>query len=120
MCGVRGRQGVWLGHTCPSWPQGPAGSQYNFTEVAALKALPRAPVHLHLGQELPGPTWLHFVGLNSCHQTWQPGGSDKYPDLSRQEPLVQSPLVYPLPSWDPEGQSGVSRGWADTTRSLEE
>lgn len=33
--GVRGRQGVWLGHTCPSWPQGLAGSQYNFTEVAA-------------------------------------------------------------------------------------
>lgn len=73
----------------------------------------RLPVYFHWEMRLPSMCALakscrvhrfHLVSLKPCYQLWQPGGSDKYPDLSRQEPLMQpgSPLVYPMPSWGPE------------------
>lgn len=38
-----------------------------------------SPIYLHSGQELPGPTWLHFVslGLHSLHWLWQSEVSEK-------------------------------------------
>lgn len=74
MWGVRGRQGVWSGDTCPSWSQGPAGSQCTLTGRwgCCLEALSASPNHLHPGRELPGPT-----GSYSLHQLWQSEVSEK-------------------------------------------
>lgn len=93
MCRILSNRLEWEAQVC-------VGGEREAGGVAGphLPQLAPAPSILSLGDEaaVHGPlsvctlaTWFHFVSLDSRHQLWRAVGSDKNPDLSRPEPLMQ-------------------------------